>query len=94
MRDLDAEDLLAGVGMRVEVDERDRAVHRGDRADVGLGDRVVAAEHDRDRACSDDLPDDSLDRRVIAGRIGGDDGRVAEVDDAELARSRRGVASR
>ncbi len=84
VRDLDAEDLLAGIRMGVEVDEGDRPVHRRNRLDVGLGDRVVAAEDDRDRARRDDLPDDSLDRRVIAGRIGGHDGRVTEVDDAEL----------
>ena len=59
-------------------------MHRGDRPDVGLGDRVVAAEDDRDRAGGDDLRDDALDRRVIAGRVGGNDRGVAEVDDPEL----------
>ena len=39
-------------------------------ADVGLGDRVVAAEHDRHGAGGDDLADGSLDRRVRAGRVG------------------------
>ena len=33
-------------------------------ADVRLGDRVVAAEHDRHRAGRDDLADGALDRRV------------------------------
>src|SRR4029079_19103850 len=50
VRDLYAEYLRAGVGMGVEVDESERSVSRGAGADVGLGDRVVAAEHDRDRA--------------------------------------------
>ncbi|MCP9486729.1 MAG: hypothetical protein MSC30_12775 [Gaiellaceae bacterium MAG52_C11] len=40
------------------------AVHRGDGADVGFGDRVVAAEDDRDRARLGDLADERLDRRV------------------------------
>ena len=84
VRDLDAEHLLAGVRVRVEVDEGDRAVHRGHCLDVRLGDRVIAAEDDRDRARRDDLTDDALDRGVISGRIRRDDGRVAEVDDAEL----------
>ena len=84
MRDLDAEDLLARIRMGVEVDESDRAVNRGDRLHVRLGDRVVAAEHDRDRARSDDLPDDALDRCVVSRRIRRHDRGVTEVDDAKL----------
>ena len=49
---------VARVRVRVEMDERDGAVDRCDRLDVGLGDRVVAAEDDRDRAGRDDLADD------------------------------------
>ena len=55
MRELDAEDLVAGVGVGVEVDQADRAAAARERADVGLGDRVVAAEDDRQRAGVDDL---------------------------------------
>ena len=45
---------VAGVGVRVEVHDRHPAVAvlAGDPGDVGQGDRVVAAEHDRDRAGS------------------------------------------
>ena len=85
VRELDAEDLAAGVGVRVEVDEADRPVARGDRADVRLGDRVVAAEHDRQqRRRRTTWPTSSLDRRVRARRVGGQHGRVAEVDDPQL----------
>ena len=47
---------VAGVGVRVEVHDRDPAVAvlAGDAGDVGQGDRVVAAEHDRDRAARRD----------------------------------------
>ena len=83
VRVLDAEDLGAGVGVRVEVDEPDGAVRRRARADVRLRDRVVAAEHDRHGAGRDRLADGALDRRVRPHRIGRDDRRVAEVDDAE-----------
>jgi hypothetical protein len=41
--DLDAEHLLAGVGVRVEVDNADGAVLGRTGADVRLGDAVVAA---------------------------------------------------
>ena len=47
VRDLDAEHLRAGVRVRVEVDEPDRAVARGDGPDVRLGDRVVSSEDRR-----------------------------------------------
>ena len=57
MRDLDSEHLLAGVGVRVEVDEADRAVLRSAGADVRLGNRVVAAEDDRDRSRRKHLTD-------------------------------------
>ena len=71
---VDAEDLLAGVGMGVEVDQADRAEAVPAGPDVGLGDRVVAAEHDRDRARGEDLADRrsiaSWDRAGSAGRTG------------------------
>ena len=65
---------------------------RGAGADVGLGDRVVAAEHDRDRPGVDDLADERFDRRVRAQRVGGDHRGVAVVDHPQhlaSARSRR-----
>src|SRR4029079_10345311 len=43
VRELDAEDLGPGIRVRVEVDEADLAA-LGARANIGLGDRVVAAE--------------------------------------------------
>ena len=84
VRDLDAEDLLARIGMGVEVDESDRAVNRHDRLHVRLGDRMITAEHDRNRTRSDDLPDDALDRCMVSRRIRGHDRGVTEVDDAKL----------
>jgi hypothetical protein len=79
VRELDREDLSARVGVRVEVDEADGAVDGRDRADVRLGDRVVAAEHDRKRAGFHHLSDRLLDRAVGAHRVRGQDRRVAVV---------------
>ena len=84
MGDLDAEDLGAGVRVRVEVDESDRAMSCGDGAHVRLRDRVVAAEDDRKRTGPDDLPDRVLDLRVRRDRICRDDRRISEVDDTQL----------
>ena len=50
---------------------------------VGLSDRVIAAEHDRDRPRGEHLGDRPLDRLVRAQWIGRDDGRIAVVDDAQ-----------
>ena len=83
VRALDAEHLRAGVGVRVEVQQADGPAPCGDRAHVRLGDRVVAAEDDRDRARVDDLPDHALDRRMRGGCVGRDDGRVAVIDDPQ-----------
>ena len=84
VRALDAEHLGAGVRVRVEVDHPDRPVDRGDGAHGRLGDRVVAAEHERDHAGGEHLADGRLDRGVRDARVGRDHGRVAEVDDAQL----------
>src|SRR6185503_10306546 len=84
VRELDAEDLAAGVRVRVEVDEADRAPAGGDGANVGLGDRMVAAEHDWQKPRVTDLADELLDRRVALHRVGGQHGSVAEVDDPQL----------
>ena len=80
VRDLDAEDLRAGVGVRVEVDEPDRLTAGRARADVRLRNRVVTAEDDRDRAGLDHLADGALDCLVRAGGIGREHRRVAVVD--------------
>ena len=80
------EDLRGGVGVGIEVDEPDRPVQMpGTRPHVRLGDRVVAAEHDRHRAGPEHLEHGVLDRLVRADRIGRDDRCVAVVDDAEMA---------
>src|SRR5439155_9241807 len=84
VRDLDAEDLGAGVRVCVEMDETERAVPGGAGADVGLGDRVVAAEYDRDRTRGDHLADRALDRLVRPDGVGGEDWGVAVVDELEL----------
>ena len=71
VRALDAEDLGAGVGVRVEVQEAQRPAAARDRAQRRLGDRVVAAEDDRDRARVGDLPDvSSIAACVASGSAG------------------------
>ena len=80
---LNAEDLRSGVGVGVEVDESDRPARCGDGTDIGLGDRVVAAEHDRDRAGRDDLPHRVGDRGMARRRVRGQNGGVTEVDDSK-----------
>ena len=67
------------------MDEPERAVLTGAGADVRLGDRVVSAEHDRDRTRGDDLGDRSLDRLVRPRCVGGDDRRVAVVDHRQVS---------
>jgi hypothetical protein len=84
VRALDAEHLAARVGVRVEVDQPERPAARRDRRGAGLGDRMVAAERQRDDACVDDLADQPRDRRVRMRRVGGQHRRVAVVDDAQL----------
>ena len=69
--------------MRVEVQEAEWPEARGTRAHVRFRDRVVAAEDDRDQARVDDLADEGLDCVVRSRSVGGEDGRIAEVDDAE-----------
>ena len=62
---LEAEDLAAGVGVRVEVDQaRPGRACAASAVDARLGDRVVAAEGDRHDARLGDLADEPLDRRV------------------------------
>jgi hypothetical protein len=52
--------------------------------DLRLGDRVVAAEHDRDGVGGQHDLDRLLDRAVRALGIGRDDRSVAEVDDSDV----------
>jgi DNA-binding Lrp family transcriptional regulator len=73
VRETDAEALLGGVGVGVEVHETDRTVGSRTGADVGLGDRVVAAEDDRNRAR---LKDGGV-VATIGVRVTGDTRRVA-----------------
>jgi hypothetical protein len=83
VRKLDSEHLCGRVGVRVEVDESDRAVDRGAGPDVRFRDRMVASEHDRQSARRQHLPNRPFDRGVRESRVPRDDGCVAEVDDAE-----------
>ena len=85
MRDLDAEHLGPGVRVGVEMDETERAVLPGAGANVRLRDRVVAAEHDRNRARGDDLADRPLDRFVCSCGVGREHRRVAVVDHPQLS---------
>ena len=77
---------VAGVRVRVEVDHRDPAVaeHVRHALGVGEGDRVVAAEDDRDRARTGHL----LDRRLERGQrhldVAGVHLDVAGVHDVEV----------
>ena len=74
-----------GVGVRVEVDDPDaaRLADLGDRRGRGPGDRVVAAQHDRDRARRRHLVDLAVDERVRAVDPRRDDVGVARVDDVQ-----------
>jgi hypothetical protein len=65
----DAEDLRGCVRVRVEMNETDRPAALRDCADVGLGDRVIAAEDDRNHPGLDHLRDRYLDRLVGAGCV-------------------------
>jgi hypothetical protein len=70
------------------MDEADRAAALCHCADVGLGDRMIAAEDDRKRARLDHLRDRGLDCFVRASGIGGNDRGIAEIDHLE---SREGI---
>ena len=74
----------AGVGVGVEVDQPDRAAPRGDRADVRLGDRVVAAEDDRHRAGVDHLADVASIAACDAHGVGRDTGASPKSTTAQL----------
>ena len=61
-----------------------RAADLGDGGRARPGDRVVAAEDDRDRAGRGDLADLAVDHRVAAPELRRHDVRVARVDDGQL----------
>ena len=69
--------------------EPERPAAARDRAERRLGDRVVAAEHDRDRARVDDLPDRLLDRRVGASGSAG----ITGASPKSTARSSRSAST-
>ena len=81
----DAPVVVGGVGVGVEMDDPDaaRAADLGDGGRRRPGDRVVAAEDDRDRAGLGDLADLAVDHRVAALDPGRDDVGVAGVDDGQ-----------
>ncbi len=83
----DAEDLGGRVGVSVEVDETDRAAALRHCADVGLGDRVIAAEDEREYPRLHHLRDRGLDRLMGAGRVRGQDRRIAEINHLERFQS-------
>ena len=95
----DAPVVVGGVGVGVEMDDADAAgsADLGDGGRRRPGDRVVAAEDDRDRAGLGDLEDLAVDHRVAALEPGRHDVRVAGVDhgqhlerlDVELERVER-----
>ena len=62
VRELDPEDLLARVRVRVEVDEANGTVAARAGTDVRLRDRMVAAEDDRKQPGVQHLTDGRLDR--------------------------------
>ena len=77
----DAVTLVDEVEMRIELHDVDRPV-LGKGGDGRDGDRMIAAERDRQRARGEDLAHRRLDIGVAADRIGVDDVGVADVDDA------------
>ena len=75
---------VARVGVGIEVDQADGTAPLGDRGHARFGNRVVAAQNDRQRPGIDDLTDEAPDRVVRPDGIGANDRRVAVVDDTEL----------
>ena len=81
--------VVGGVGVGVEMDDADaaRAAHLGDGGGRRPGDRMVAAEDDRDGAGPRDLEDLAVDHRVAALDPRRDDVGVAGVDDRRAPRT-------
>jgi hypothetical protein len=94
VRDRLTEHVLVAVGVRVHMDEPDRAVAAHERAQDRQHDRVVTPERERDRPRADDPVVgvlDDLDRRL---EVVGVDRHVAEIADdeaVERCRARRHV---
>ena len=76
----------AGVGVGVEVDhtEPPRPHRARDRGRARIGDRMVAAEHDRDRPGARDAVDLLVDHAERALEARRHDRRVARIDDRQL----------
>ena len=83
MRALDTEHLAPRVGVGIEMNEPDRPATGRDRVDARLGDRVVAAESQRERTRIRDLSDQQLDGSMRRVGIGRHHGGIAVVDDAQ-----------
>ena len=81
-----AEDLAAGVGVRIEVHETNGAVLPDAGTHVGLGDGMVAAQDHRDGAGGQHLFHHLPYGGVRTDGIGGQDGRVAVVDHAQAGK--------
>ncbi len=76
---------LLDVQVAVQVDDPDAAVDvRGDRANVGVADRMVAAQDDGEDPLADDPRDGPVDLVEALLDVGRDDEDVAEVDEVEL----------
>ena len=75
-----AEVLVPGVAVRVEVDQRQRAVPGGVGAELGERDGVVAAEDDREHAGVDERAEALLGELVGADRVARGELEVARVD--------------
>ena len=75
--------LLPRVGVRVELNERHRAVPTRHRAQLRERDRVVSAERDRKDAALYDGDEAFFDLRVRSLRVAGRDRKVAVVDDGQ-----------
>jgi hypothetical protein len=80
MSEAHAVPLIHKVEMRVELHNMDRllAIEGIDAGDI---DRVVAAQHDRDRACFKDFADAGGDIGVAGLGIGMDNVGIANIDD-------------
>ena len=76
----DAVALVDEVEMRVDMQDVDRPL-AGEGLDAGDVDRVVAADHHRERAGVEDGSDAGRDVRVASRGVGMDDVGVADVDD-------------
>ena len=91
MRDLYPEDLAAGVGVRVEVDQAEGSVSGRAGAHVRLGDRVVAAEDDRDRPGRDDLARLGTMKEVKAKNLLRLEGKDYIIKDGDIVYFRSGL---